>query len=74
MPLRTLLILIAVAMVVLALRRLLSRPRVNRSQSRPDTGNMVQCEYCGTYIPEAEAIRHQGRLYCSHHHLEEDNS
>jgi uncharacterized protein len=70
MPGRLLLILIIVAIAILAFRRL------KESASRPDarkktkTGQMVQCAACGLYLPEREAIRHQGKYYCSPSHRE----
>jgi uncharacterized protein len=61
---RTLLILIAIVVVVLVLRRMLATPR-QASRSGKRVGHMVQCAHCGMYIPEAEAIHHQGHDYCS---------
>jgi uncharacterized protein len=71
MPLRTLVILIAVALVVMAVRRLL---RSSRTPSRrgQQAARMVQCERCGIYIPENEALSRGDRYYCSAAHLQDD--
>ena len=71
MPLRTLLILIALAVVILAVKRLFSpgRPRANKQLRQ---GKMVQCAHCGIYLPEPEAISREGRFYCSQAHLDDD--
>jgi uncharacterized protein len=68
MPGRTLLILILIAIAILAIRRLKRispRPEVRK---KTVTGRMVQCATCGLYLPEQEAISHQGRYYCSQSH------
>lgn len=51
------------------------RAYIRRSQ-KPDVkknnkiaANMVQCKVCGTYLPEAEALQHQGAFFCSRKHL-----
>jgi len=71
MPLRTLVILIAVALIVIAVRGLLrsSRPAGRRGQQ---SARMVQCAHCGVYIPEHEALASGDRFYCSAAHLKDD--
>jgi len=71
MPLRTLVILIAIALVVVAIRGLLrsSRPASRRG---PQAARMVQCAHCGVYIPENEALPRGDRFYCSAAHLQAD--
>ena len=71
MPLRTLLILIALAVVVFAVKRLFS-PRRPRTSKQLKQGQMVQCAHCGIYLPEAEAISQAGRYYCSQSHRDND--
>jgi hypothetical protein len=34
----------------------------------------VQCAACGLYLPEREAISHQGKYYCSASHRDEDTT
>jgi uncharacterized protein len=68
MPGRILLILILIAIAILVFRRLKrssSRPRVKKNIT---TGRMVQCATCGLYLPEREALSHQGKHYCSQSH------
>jgi uncharacterized protein len=68
MPGRILLLLILVAIVILALRRLKRTPTRPSQGKRPTIGRMVQCAACGLYLPEQEAIFHQGNYYCSPSH------
>jgi uncharacterized protein len=71
MPLRTLVILIAIALVVIAVRSLLrsSRPAGRREQQ---TARMVKCAHCGVYVPEHEALASGGRFYCCEAHRKEN--
>jgi uncharacterized protein len=71
MPLRSLVILIAVALVIYAVRRLWqsSRPAGKRGLK---SARVVQCAHCGVYIPEHEALTRGGRFYCSTEHLNDD--
>ena len=70
MPLRTLVILVAVALIILAVRGLWrsSRPAGRRGQK---SAHMVQCAHCGIYIPEHEALVNGDRFYCSATHLKD---
>ncbi|TDY01177.1 PP0621 family protein [Thiohalophilus thiocyanatoxydans] len=47
--------------------------RKNVPQPGRPIENMVRCEQCGTHVPEKEAIRRDGRYYCSHAHLPHDS-
>lgn len=71
MPLRAILIMIAVAIIVMAARRLLDGRRTG-TRTAKRSGRMVQCTTCGMYVPEAEALSDSGRYYCSRGHLEDD--
>jgi uncharacterized protein len=68
---RILLILIVVAIAILVVRRLIKSS--SRPVTRKDTGTarMVQCAQCGLYLPEREAISHEGRYYCSLAHRQD---
>ncbi len=72
MPLRTLLILIALAIVFMAAKRLLAGRRQDGGSRLKQSGSMVQCTTCGMYVPEDEAIAVSGRFYCSRKHLDDD--
>lgn len=63
---RTLLILIALAIIVLAGKRLWLQRRPPSRHTL--TGRMVQCAQCGIFVPEHEAIRHAGRWFCTAEH------
>ena len=71
MPLRALLIMIAVAIIIMAAKRLLAS-RKTGSGKTAESGRMVQCATCGMYVPQSEALTHSGRYYCSRGHLEDD--
>jgi uncharacterized protein len=68
--LRLLIIALAVWLAVQLLRRALRPAR--RAGERPPAGNvprMLPCAYCGVHVPESEAVRHDGRVYCSREHV-----
>ena len=71
MPLRALLIIIAIVIIARALKRLLAGRRSDGPKAK-QSGKMVQCATCGMYIPETEALTDSGRSYCSRGHLQED--
>jgi len=73
MPIRTLLILIAVAVVILGVKRLFA-PRLTGGRTSKEPARMVQCAHCGMYVPEPEACKRQGLYYCTPAHLEADKS
>lgn len=68
---RTLVIIIVLALIVMIAKRLLQKPQTPARRSQTDE-HMVQCASCGIYIPEQEALQRAGRYYCSQTHLEED--
>ena len=70
---RTLLVLIAIAIIVLVFRRLMSPARPDRRADKTPA-HMVQCAQCGTYVPEQEALTHEGRFYCSPAHIDKDKT
>jgi len=74
MPGRILLILILIAIVILAFRRLKRFSSRSQAGKKITTGHMVQCATCGLYLPEQEAISHQGKYYCSQLHRDEHQS
>ena len=70
---RILLILIALALIVMIVKRLWSRGQ-RPARNRELTGKMVQCANCGIFIPQQEALEQDGRFYCSRKHRDEANS
>ena len=72
MPLRALLIMIAIAIIIMAAKRLLAGRKTGTGKTT-ESGRMVQCATCGMYVPQGEALTQSGRYYCSRGHLEDDN-
>jgi len=68
---RTLVIIIVLALIVMIVKRLWQKPRPPANPGR-QPGKMVQCANCGIYIPEQEALSRGDRFYCSQAHLDED--
>ena len=68
---RTLVIIIVLALIVMIAKRLWQKPRPPANSGR-QPGKMVQCANCGIYIPEQEALSRGDRFYCSQAHLDED--
>jgi uncharacterized protein len=64
---RTLLILIILAVIVMIVKRLWLQPR-QPPRDRELTGKMVQCEHCGIFVPQHDALEQHGRHYCSREH------
>jgi uncharacterized protein len=69
---RTLVILITVAVIVIIAKRLMQKPQAPARRSQKNE-HMVQCANCGIYIPEQEALQQDGQYYCSQAHLDEDH-
>ena len=68
---RTLVIIIVLALVIMIARRLLAKPQAPAERKSPGE-HMVQCANCGISIPELEALHRAGRYYCSQAHLDDD--
>ena len=69
---RTLLIFLVLVIIAMIVKRLWLQPRTGADKRKRLSGQMVQCSHCSMYIPEQEAVRHEGRWYCSQEHLEAD--
>ena len=70
---RILLILIALAIIFMLVKRMWLPPRTGGQRNKRLPGEMVQCGHCGIYLPEPEAIRDGERFYCSKEHLDADS-
>ena len=66
---RFIIILIALAVIVMVLKRLWQKPGHKKNGQLP-FNRMVQCAHCGMYTPEAEATLHGDRYYCSPSHAD----
>ncbi|MEZ5542464.1 MAG: PP0621 family protein [Pseudomonadota bacterium] len=64
---RTLLIFIALALIVMIGRQLLRKPHIS-TRTPAKTGQMVRCAHCGMYVPQHEACMQDGVSYCSAEH------
>ena len=63
---RLLFFLLLAFLVYLAVRGF-SRP-AGKKPPKGGSERMVHCEHCGLYLPESEAIRVEGRNFCSPEH------
>ena len=68
MAIRLVLIIVFVLSCVFLIRKYRAmRDQKVRNKTEP---KILACADCGVYIPESEAIRHHGRVYCSSVHAE----
>ena len=68
MAIRLVLIIVFVLSCVFLIRKYRAmRDQKARKKTEP---KILACADCGVYIPESEAIRHHGRVYCSSMHAE----
>ncbi len=66
---RILILLAALWLVLHFVRRALRRHRrPDGDTPSPTPAHMVACSLCGTHIPESEAVRAGGRIYCCEEH------
>ncbi|HDP89106.1 MAG TPA: hypothetical protein ENN42_04000 [Thioalkalivibrio sp.] len=67
---RTLLIVAAIAVAVLLVRRLLATrpPREDKPPRVQQGRDMVRCAHCGLHIPANTAVHAGGKTYCSDEH------
>lgn len=64
---RLLIIVIAVALLVLIVKRLMhQRPAAKPPQTA--SGNMVRCAHCGLYLPKEDALQQGQDNFCSADH------
>jgi uncharacterized protein len=40
----------------------------------PPPADMLRCEYCGVFVPRADAVTARGHAYCSGEHADRDDS
>ena len=64
--------IIAIALIVWLIYRAvqarMEKSRLRQRKTRPRVANVVKCERCGLHVPEAEAVKSHGHLYCSPEH------
>ncbi len=66
--LRIALIMLAVWLVLRFVKQLLNPPLPAKKRREALSADVVPCAYCGTYIPESDAVRAHGQAYCSCEH------
>jgi uncharacterized protein len=69
---RTLVILIALALIFMVGKRLWLSSRRPAEKAPGKPGQMVQCAHCGMHIPSQEALTRDGHQYCSAAHRDAD--
>lgn len=65
--LRIIIVLVGLWLVLSLIKRFLSSRQKSQSNT-PSIANMVACDYCGTHVPEPEAIRDGDKHFCSKEH------
>ncbi|WP_199930329.1 PP0621 family protein [Sedimenticola thiotaurini] len=70
MGIRLILVLLTLWGLYIIVRGHLARRRKSASVKSPgSSANTVKCKVCDTYLPEAEALQHEGEFFCSREHL-----
>jgi len=71
--LRLVIVLIGIWLVVRIVKRYLADHRHPPAPSVPrPSADMLRCDYCGIFVPRADAIRAGDKNYCSGEHVEAD--
>ncbi len=65
--LRIIIILFGLWLILKIIKRALGS-RENHPSRKPSIAKMAACAHCGVHLPESEAIREGGKLYCSEEH------
>ena len=60
-----------VAIIYFLIKRWLDKPTAKK-QKIAHHGEMVRCAHCGTFLPEPDAVRADGKTYCSQAHRKAD--
>jgi uncharacterized protein len=63
-----LLTLILVIVVVWRLMKGFGRKRATRNAPQAAPEQMVNCDYCGVYLPHSEALAEAGKFFCCAEH------
>ena len=68
---RTILLIIAIGIGYLIIKQLL-KGKQTPSKPRVINADMVKCQHCDLHIPEIDAVKSDGRSYCSTEHRDLD--
>ena len=71
--LRIALVLIGLWLILRLIQRALAK-RHSDSPSNAPPADMLRCNYCGVFVPRAEAIAAHAKVYCSNDHAAADRS
>jgi len=71
--LRIALVLLALWFIVRLIQRALAKRRSD-SPAPPPPADMLRCDYCGVFVPRAEATAAQSKVYCSSDHADADRA
>ena len=71
--LRIALVLLALWFIVRLIQRALARRHSDSTPPAPPA-DMLRCDYCGVFVPRAEAIAAQSKVYCSDEHADADRT
>jgi len=73
--LRLAIVLAGLWLVLRMVKRYLTRNQDSLPPSgTPSSGDMLRCDYCGTFVPRTEAIHSGTKHYCSGQHAESDRT
>lgn len=72
--LRLLLIGLAVWIIVVLIRNRRQQASLKKQRDNHSIDSIVPCRVCGTHVPENEAIREAGKVYCSKEHRDQDRN
>ncbi|MFP4155963.1 MAG: PP0621 family protein [Halothiobacillaceae bacterium] len=63
-------VVVIIALVLYVRHRIRARNRdpVAERRAPPTAMKAVSCRHCGLHVPESEAVRHDGKTFCSWEH------
>ena len=71
--LRIALVLIGLWLILRLIKRALAGRHSDSTPPAPPA-DMLRCDYCGVFVPRAEAIAAHTRIYCSSSHADADRA
>lgn len=67
--LRIALVLIGLWLILRLIKRALAKRHADSPSPAPPA-DMLRCEYCGVFVPRAEAVTAHAKVYCSSDHAD----
>lgn len=65
---KLILLLIAIAVIYFFLKSVRNKAQGQQDAPKPQTQDMVSCQYCGVHLPKSDAVQANGKYYCSTAH------